>query len=110
MNVGNSKVMRCSRYVNVDLMHMRLNGELLEEVDCFKCLWSHVATDGGCERDVVHKMNEGYKAWSALESVISNRGLGIITKKYLYYMKEQLYQRRGKEQRSGVREVLREGK
>ena len=32
MNVG--KVLRCSRYVNVDLMDATLNGELLEEVDC----------------------------------------------------------------------------
>ena len=32
MNVG--KILRCSRYVNVDLMDVTLNGELLEEVDC----------------------------------------------------------------------------
>ena len=23
-----------------------------------------MAADGGCERDVVHRMNEGYRAWS----------------------------------------------
>ena len=40
-------------------MHARLNGEPLEEVDCFKYLGSQVAADGGCERDVVHRMNEG---------------------------------------------------
>ena len=34
----NSKVMRCSRYVNRGRMHERLNGEQLEEVDCFKYL------------------------------------------------------------------------
>ena len=34
MNVGKSKVMRCSRYVNGDRMHVVLNGEPLEEVDC----------------------------------------------------------------------------
>ena len=33
------------------------------------------AADGGCERDVVHRMNEGYRAWGALKSV-SNIGLG----------------------------------
>ena len=31
-----------------DLMHVILNGEPLEEVDCFKYLWSQVAADGGC--------------------------------------------------------------
>ena len=33
---------------------MILNGELLEEVDCFKYLGSQVAVDGGCERDAWH--------------------------------------------------------
>ena len=43
-----------------------------------------VAADGGCERDVVHTMNKGYRAWGALKSVLSNRGLGIKAKKCLY--------------------------
>ena len=34
----------------------------IEEVDCFKYLGSQVATDGGWERDVVHRMNEEYIA------------------------------------------------
>ena len=42
-------------------MHVRLNGEPLEEVYCFKYLESQMAANGGCERDVVHRMNEGYK-------------------------------------------------
>ena len=43
-----------------------------------------MAADGGCERDVVHRMNEGYRACGALKSVLSNRGLGIKAKKCLY--------------------------
>ena len=35
VNAGKSKVMRCSRYGNGDRMHVILNGEPLEEVDCF---------------------------------------------------------------------------
>ena len=65
-------------------MHVILNGEPLEEVDCFKYVGSQVAADGGCERDVVHRMNEGYRAFGALKSVLSNRGLGIKAKKCLY--------------------------
>ena len=37
-------------------MHVILNCEQLEEVGCFKCLGSQVAADGGCERDMVHRM------------------------------------------------------
>ena len=48
-----------SRYGNGDRMHVILNSEPLEEVDRFKYLGSQVAADGGCERDVVHRMNQG---------------------------------------------------
>ena len=34
--------------------------------------------------DVVHRINEGYRAWGVLKSVLSNRGLGIKGKKCLY--------------------------
>ena len=50
VNVGKSKVMRCFRYGNGDRTHVILNGEPLEEVDCFKYLGSQVAADGRCER------------------------------------------------------------
>ena len=33
---------------------------------------------------VVHRTNEWYRAWGALKSVLSNRGLGIKAKKCLY--------------------------
>ena len=63
---------------------MILNGEPLEKVGCIKYLGSQVAADGRCERDVVHRMNEGYTAWGGLKSVLNNRGLGIKAKKCLY--------------------------
>ena len=40
VTVGKSKVMRCSRNGNGGRMHVRLNGEPLQEVDCFKYLGS----------------------------------------------------------------------
>ena len=53
-------------------------------MDCFTYLGSQVAADGGCERDVVQRMDEGYRALGALKSVLSNRGLGIKANKCLY--------------------------
>ena len=64
-------------------MHVILNGEPLEEVNCFKYLRSQVAADGRCESDVVHRVNVGYRAWGVLKSVLSNRGSGIKAKKCL---------------------------
>ena len=46
-------------------MHVRLNGEVIEELDCFKYLASQVVADGECDKNVVHIndiMNDGYKA------------------------------------------------
>ena len=51
VNVGKSKVMRCSRYGNRDRMHVILNGEPLEVVDCFKYLgrkWQPMEDVKGC--------------------------------------------------------------
>ena len=62
VNVGKSKVMSCSRYGNGGRMHMILNGEPLEEVNCFNYLGSQVAADEGCERDVLHRINWN-RAW-----------------------------------------------
>ena len=53
-------------------------------MDSFKYMGSQVAADERCERDVVHRMNEGYRALRALKSVLSNRGMGINAKKCLY--------------------------
>ena len=56
-------------------------------MDCFKYLGSQVSADGGCERDVVHRMNEGYRAWGALKSVLSNR-VGVKGQEVSICMKE----------------------
>ena len=84
VNVGKSKIMRCSRYGNGGRMYVILNGEPLKELDCFKYLGSQVAADGGRERDVVYKMNQGYRAWRALKSGLSNRRFWMMAKKCLY--------------------------
>ena len=42
-----------------------------------------MAANGGCERDVEHKMHEGYRAWGELKSVLGNRRLGIKANMYL---------------------------
>ena len=72
VNVGKSKVMRCTR--NED--GARLN-VMLKEVDQFKYLGSVVAANGGVEADVRHRVNEGCKVLSALKGVMKNRGLGM---------------------------------
>ena len=59
MNVSKSKVQMCCKYGTGGRMNTILNGEPLQEVHCFNYLGSQVADDGGCERDVVHRMKRG---------------------------------------------------
>ena len=40
--------MRCSRYGNGNRIHVMLNGDPLEEVECLKYLVSQVTAFGGC--------------------------------------------------------------
>ena len=53
-------------------------------MDYFKYLGSQMAADGACERDVVYRMNEKYRALGALKSVLSNRRFGRKAKKCPY--------------------------
>ena len=78
-------------------MLVRPNGEALDEVDCFK----QEAAIGGYESDVVHSINEGYRALVALKTVLNNSGLGINSNGLS--MKEKFYQRRCAAEEWGMR-------
>ena len=56
VNVGKSKVMRCTRKEDGARLNVMLNGEALEEVDQFKYLGSVIAANGGVEADVHHRV------------------------------------------------------
>ena len=34
-----------------------------------------MAADGGCKRDAVRRITEGYRAWGALKSVLNNKSV-----------------------------------
>ena len=84
VNVGKSKVMRCTKREDGNRLNVSLDGEVLEEVDQFKYLGSVIAADGGVEADVKHRVNEGCKVLGAMRGVIKNRGLGMDIKRVLY--------------------------
>ena len=89
VNVGKSKVMKCTRNEDGARLNVMLNGEALEEVDQFKYLGSVIAANGGVEADVRHRVNEGCKVLGALKGVMKNRGLGMNVKKFC--MRKWLY-------------------
>uniref|UniRef100_A0A3P9JM39 ribonuclease H n=1 Tax=Oryzias latipes TaxID=8090 RepID=A0A3P9JM39_ORYLA len=63
VNVEKSKVMRCTRVKGERRLNVALNGELLEEVECFQYLGSCVCVDGGIAGEVECRMNEVRKIW-----------------------------------------------
>ena len=84
VNVGKSKVMRCTRGEDGARMNVTLNGEVLEEVDEFRYLGVVVAANGRIDADVCHRVKEGCKTLGALKGVMKSRGLGMNVKKVLY--------------------------
>ena len=84
VNVGKSKVMRCSRSEDSPRLNVLLDGEVLEQVDQFKYLGSIIAENGGVEADVINRVKEGSKVLGAVSGVIKNRGLGMDVKRALY--------------------------
>ncbi|KAK7882210.1 hypothetical protein WMY93_028384 [Mugilogobius chulae] len=84
VNVNKSKVMRCTRSKAECRVNVALNGELLEEVECFQYLGSHVSVDGGIEGEVEFRMNEVRKIWGGMKRVFECRSLGMDAKRRLY--------------------------
>ena len=84
VNVGKSKVLKCSREGVVGGLSVYLNGEMLEEVGSFKYLGSCVAANGGVEEDVRQRLNEGCKVMGVLNGLFKCRALHKAVKKSLY--------------------------
>ena len=80
VNVGKSKVMRCTRGEDGARMNVTLNGEILVEVDEFRYLGVVVAANGRIDADVCHRVKEGCKTLGALKGVMKSRALGMNVK------------------------------
>ena len=61
VNVGKSKVMRCTKNEDGARLNAMLNGEALEEVDQFKYCGSVMVANGVVEADVRHRVDQGCK-------------------------------------------------
>ncbi len=84
VNGSKSKVMRCMRLVDGRRMNVTPDGEVLEEVECFKYLGSRVAVDEGIAGEVKFRMNEVGKVCGGMKRVFKCRSLGMSAKTRLY--------------------------
>ena len=60
VNVGKSKVLRCTRNEDGATLKVMLNGEALQEVFELKYFGSVITAIGGMETNVHHRVNEGW--------------------------------------------------
>ena len=84
VNVGKSKVMKCSREAGGGHLDIRLNGEPLEKVDSFKYLGSVIAADGKVETEVKVRVNEAGRVHGGLRKILKSRSLHMKVKRKLY--------------------------
>ena len=84
VNVVKSKVLRCTRSGGVGRLNVRLNGEMLEEVDSFKYLGSLIEADGGVIMEVKQRVNEAGRVLGGMKRVWNSRYLGMKAKRLLY--------------------------
>ncbi len=82
MYVGKSKVMRWAREGGGDRLDVRLDGEVLEEVESFKYLGSYAAVNGRVNVEVGHRVKAVSKC--GMKIVLLNRALGMNAKRKLY--------------------------
>ena len=84
VNIGKSKVMVCSRQGGRAELNVRLNGEVLEEVETFKYLGSIIGKDVGVSKDVSQRVSDGAAAYGTMKSIWRVKEVGIRVKKGLY--------------------------
>ena len=84
VNVGKSKVMRCSNEDPVPGLQIQLEGEQLEKVDSFKYLGATVAEGGDVGKEVQHRVIEASRAMGGMNKIFKNREVDMRTKRGLY--------------------------
>ena len=80
MNENQSKVIKCIRKVSGNRRNVAVNGELLEEVECFNYLGFKITVNGGIETKVKSMINDVVKVLGGMK--VSNcRVMGIDIKR-----------------------------
>ena len=84
VNVGKSKVMRCTKTRNGVGLQINLEGEGLEEVESFKYLGSQMTWEGDVEQEVNSRVRDAGRVMGGMKKLWSNRELGMEVKRGLY--------------------------
>ena len=70
MNVEKTKVLVISRDQNTRA-NLQLNGQVIEQVECFKFLGSIITDDGKSQREVSSRIAEAKQAFNRMKTVLT---------------------------------------
>ena len=79
MNVKKTKVLVISRDQNIRV-NLKLNGQVIEQVKCFKHLGSIVRDDGKSQREVSTRIAEAKQAFNIMKTVLTNLKVTMRTR------------------------------
>ena len=79
MNVKKTKVLVISRDQNIRV-NLKLNGQVIEQVKCFKYLGSIITDDGKCQREVSTRIAEAKQAFNRMKTVLTNLKVTMRTR------------------------------
>ena len=84
VSADKSKVMLFANAQKRERLNLRLNGEMLEEVESFKYLGSTIGKNGGVVEDVIGRVNDGAKVTDAMKRLWKGGFLGVNVKRMVY--------------------------
>ena len=79
MNVKKTKVLVISRDQNIRV-NLKLNGQVIEQVKCFKYLGSIITDDGKSQREVSTRIAEAKQAFNRMKTVLTNLKVTMRTR------------------------------
>ena len=79
-----TEYMRCSHQVQGQQRGIRLGGEDIKTVGCFKYLGSTMVVDGGEELEITRRIQAGWKNWRDVSGVLCDRRMPVKLKGKVY--------------------------
>ena len=83
VNVAKSKVMVVSKNGG-QVVDVQLNGERMEQVECFRYLGTDIHENGKLNEEIGHRVREGEKVGGALRAVWRNKKMSVKAMKGMY--------------------------
>ena len=79
VNRKKTEYMRCDGQPDLG-EELKMNGDQIKRVECFKYLGSTIEAEGGVEREVNNRIQSGWKSWREVSGVLCDRKMPVKLK------------------------------